>query len=236
MIVNGQHPPRQLTSYHIQGKTHMANQPSGITLFGAKGGGSAIIEAQLDYLKIPYIRRYLNWERLNDPKGDLAKVNPAREIPALLLPDGSVMTESAAITLWLGAEKPDSGLVPKTGTPEYGQFLRWLIWLVASVYPTFSYGDHPKRLLQDETAARSLRAATDKRREEMWRQFETAVTSTPWLIGNSMTALDIYIAVMTHWRPRRDWFKKNCPKVFEVAKRVDMMPEFEGMWARNLFD
>lgn len=211
----------------------MANRSGSLTLFGAQGGGSAIIEAQLDILGIPYRRQYLEWDSLNDPDGPLAKVNTALEIPTLLLPDGSVMTESAAITLWLGTERPESGLVPEAGTPQHPDFLRRLVWLVASVYPTFSYGDHPERWLEDKAAAQELRAATDKRRKMMWQQFEASITPEPWLMGDRMTALDIYIAVMSHWRPRRDWFEKNCPKMFGVAKRLDALPEVSGMWARN---
>ncbi|WP_417459775.1 glutathione S-transferase family protein [Kordiimonas sp.] len=211
----------------------MADHLAGMTLFGAKGGGSAIIEALLAILDLPYARRYLDWDSLHDPSGPLSKVNPACEIPTLLLQDGSVMTESAAITLWLGAERPESGLVPLVGTPEHPEFLRRLIWLVASVYPTFSYGDHPERWLKNEAAAQALRTATDKRREVMWQQFEAAITPAPWLLGDAMTALDIYMAVMTHWRPRRDWFEENCPKLFGIAKRVDTIPELKEVWERN---
>ncbi len=204
-----------------------------LVLYGAKGGGSAIIEAQLDLLGIPYTRHYLAWEELSAPEGALAQVNPMCEIPTLLLPDGSVMTESAAITLWLGAKTPEGGLVPKADAPAYPQFLRWLVWLVASIYPTFTYGDHPERLLAGVDDARVLRTGTDRRREALWQRFEAQIDPAPWLLGKDISALDIYLAIMTRWRPGRDWFRTNCPKLFGVATRLDGHPALKGMWERN---
>lgn len=206
----------------------------GLVLFGAKGGGSAIIEAQLDIIGAPYERHYLEWDDLHKPDGELARVNPMREIPTLVWPDGSILTESAAITLWLGAKHPESGLVPKADAAEYAPFLRTLIWLVASVYPTFSYGDHPERWLGDVPNAKVLRTATDEKRKAMWQQLEERLSPAPWTLGETMTAIDLYLAVMTHWRPRRDWFRDHCPRIYSVAARLDDLPALSGMWQRNL--
>jgi GST-like protein len=38
---------------------------------------------------------------------------------------------------------------------------------------------------------------------------------------------------MSHWRPRRAWFAEHCPKLHEVALRVDGDPRVAGVWARN---
>ncbi len=63
----------------------------------------------------------------------LLAINPLCQVPTLLLADGSVMTESAAIALMILDERPD--LAPPAGTPQRRQFQRLLIWLVANVYP-----------------------------------------------------------------------------------------------------
>jgi len=207
---------------------------SGMVLFGAKGGGSAIIEAQLDLIGAPYERRYLAWDDLHDPDGALARVNPMREVPTLLTPDGSILTESAAITLWLGAQYPESGLVPCSSTAQYAPFLRTLIWLVASVYPTFSYGDHPERWLGDMPEAKALRRVTDEKRKAMWQQLEARLEPNPWAMGERLTAIDLYLTIMSHWRPRRQWFRENCPKIYEIARRLDDLSALAPMWARNL--
>jgi GST-like protein len=52
--------------------------------------------------------------------------NPISQIPTLILPDGTVMTESAAITLLLADITTRDDLVPGAAAPERARFLRWL--------------------------------------------------------------------------------------------------------------
>jgi GST-like protein len=68
-------------------------------------------------------------------------------VPTLELENGEVMTETAAIALMVLDRCPD--LAPPVGQPERRQFQRLLIWLVANVYPTFTYADYPERWVPD---------------------------------------------------------------------------------------
>jgi hypothetical protein len=129
------------------------------------------------------------------------------------MPDGSVMTESAAIILHLADIAPNAGLVPPSNHPQRPAFLRWLVFLVSAVYSTFTYGDDPKRWLGgDETAGKKLRESTDDHRELLWRHLEMQV-GNPWFLGETWSALDIYLWQMQFWRPGRDWFAEFCPKL-----------------------
>jgi GST-like protein len=46
----------------------------------------------------------------------------------------------------------------------------------------------------------------------------------PWFLGTKMTALDLYVAVMTRWRPGRKWFTANTPEALAIAKRTSATP------------
>lgn len=202
-------------------------------LFGARGGGSAIIEALFVLSDQNYEIEYLDWDTLHTPGGRLATVNPLREIPTLQLADGTILTESAAICLWLGDTKPACSLIPAQGNPVRPAFLRYLVWLVATIYPTFTFSDHPERHIADTSSAEELRNAMGKRREMLWRQLEDQLTDTEWLLGDQMTVLDIYICVMTRWQPRRVWFREECPRLHAIAERVDHMPALKAIWREN---
>jgi GST-like protein len=47
----------------------------------------------------------------------VAAVNPLKQVPALVLPGGQVLTESAAILIWLGDSRPDAALSPAAERP-----------------------------------------------------------------------------------------------------------------------
>ena len=54
----------------------------------------------------------------------------------------------------------------------------------------------------------------------LWRQVEGAAGS-PWFLGERFSALDIYLAVMTRWRPKRGWFESETPRLFAIARRAE---------------
>lgn len=206
---------------------------AGYTLWGRPGWGSALVEAQLDWYGLPY-----TYEAVDDlfkspeARARLEKVNPLAQVPTLVLPDGSVMSESAAITLLLADITGQDSLVPGPGAPERAKFLRWLVFLVANIYPTFTYADDPSRFVSVGAARDPFRAATDAYAQRLWKQVEGAA-GAPWFLGERFSALDIYVGVMTRWRPRRGWFETETPRLFAIARRVDARPELVPVWQRN---
>ncbi|HET8726136.1 MAG TPA: glutathione S-transferase family protein [Alphaproteobacteria bacterium] len=203
------------------------------TLIASRGAGSAIVEAALDIAGLPYsIREIDPWTSQAD--SDLLRsYNLLGQVPTLLMPDGSVMTESAAIVLHIADRAPEADLAPAGGDAARPWFLRWLEFFVASIYPTFTFGDEPSRWVSDEAAQRELRERTDRYREELWQVVEAGVAPAPWLFGDRFSALDLYVSAMTRWRPRRAWFQEHCPKLHTVACAVDGDPRVAKAWARN---
>jgi GST-like protein len=123
-------------------------------------------------------------------------------------------------------------LVPGSDEPQRGPFLRWLVFLVANIYPVFTYADIPTRFVSDETAAKDFRAKVDAHQQRLWRLIDGEIGG-PWFFGKRFSALDIYLAVMTRWRPRREWFVANCPKISACALAVDKLPKLAAWRKRN---
>lgn len=203
------------------------------TLYGREGWGSTIVEAQLVWYGLPFTFEPVG-DLFKDPDAriKLEKVNPLAQVPTLAMPDGSIMSESAAITLLLADLTGKDTLVPAPGAAERARFLRWLVFLVANIYPTFTYADDPARFVSVTAARDPFRAATDAYAQRLWRQVESEV-GHPWFLGERFSALDIYVAVMTRWRPKRGWFEIEMPKLFSIARHADQVPELRPVWARN---
>ena len=203
-------------------------------LYGREGWGSAIVEAQLAWYGLPFTFETVgDLIRSPDARAKLEKVNPLAQVPTLVMPDGSVMSESAAITLLLADITGKDSLVPASQAPERGKFLRWLVFIVANIYPTFTYADDPARFVSVNAARDPFRAATDAYAQRLWRQVESAA-GAPWFLGERFSALDIYIGVMTRWRPRRGWFEAETPRLFAIARKTDQRPELKETWRRNV--
>ena len=130
------------------------------------------------------------------------------------------MTESAAMILHLHDVAPQAGLAPLPDQPERARFLNLLIRLVAAIYPTFTYGDNPPQWTTEGAPADLLRERVHTRRAELWQELERQA-GAPHMLGERFSALDLYVAVMTRWRPGPAWFESVCPALTAVARRRD---------------
>ncbi|HEU4530913.1 MAG TPA: glutathione S-transferase family protein [Steroidobacteraceae bacterium] len=214
----------------------MATTPDGrrpYLLFTSKGCGSVLVEAMLELARVPYEREEHAFEQLGPSNARITRFNPLGQVPTLVLPDGSVMTESAAIALYLSEQAPEAGLAPPVGDDSRPQFLRWLIFLVADVYATYYYADKPEKFVNGAQAAGELKASIRAHRENLWRMVERAIEPAPWFLGRQLSALDVFVTVMTRWTPRREWFAANCPKLTSIVRRLDDDARLKPIWQRN---
>lgn len=208
-----------------------------LTLYGHQGWGSSIIEAQLDWYGMKF-----HYEDAGDLFKDaharrkLMALNGVAQVPTLVFDDGQVMTESAAITLYLADLAKSDALVPHADDPARPRFLRWLIFVVANIYPTFTYVDDPGRFVRDEDAQADFANQVKAYRQRLWRMVESEARR-PWFLGERFSALDLYIAVMNHWQPRQEWFSINAPSLHSIAgatMRLErLMPAFRRNFAES---
>jgi GST-like protein len=208
----------------------MSHKAPNWRVIGCRGCGSVIVEAALVLAGIAYDREEVDYTKPSPAFDRLLALNPLGQVPTVVLPDGAVMTETAAIALYIDELVPAAGLLPPPGDPLRREALHWLMFLIAAVYPTFTYGDEPAKWIGD--AGPRLRDATNAHREKLFRQLE-GVARGPWLLGARFSILDVYVSVMTRWRPRRAWFAEHCPKLTAIAVAVDGDPRLQPLWAAS---
>lgn len=202
-------------------------------VYDRPGWGSVLAETQLAWYGLPFERvPVADFYRDGAARAEFAKINPAGQLPTLILPDKRVMTESAAITLHLADAAKSDALVPAPESPERADFLRWLVFLVVQVYAPFVVADRADKFVPDANAAKALAANVAAHRENMWRIVES-VAGAPWFLGGRFTALDIFVCAMRNWTPRRPWFAANTPKLAAIASGTEALPNLAPIWARN---
>ena len=199
-------------------------------LYGAPGCGSAIVEMMFVLAEEQY--RWVNVEGFDAPgpqRDALLELNPLGQVPTLKLDDGTVVTETAAIALMLLDAHPE--LAPPVGSAERPRFHRLLIWLVANVYPTFTYGDYPERWTSG--SALELRDRTNRYRQQLYLWLESQLGAGPYVFGDHISLLDTYLAAMISWRPRQAWFEQNTPKMYAIALKVREREDLQEIISRN---
>jgi GST-like protein len=207
---------------------------SSYRIFSALGSGGVPVEAAMSLIGLSYdVIEAPTWEGEAE-QAKVAVVNPLRQIPALVTPAGETITESAAILIWLADNHPEAGLAPALDSPLRAQFLRWMIFVPASIYSMFWVRDDPSRLGgPDAEVQAAIKAATAERILDCWRMMESQLSPRQYLLGDQMTVLDLYVAVVSRWGPRRVRFYEVAPRMAEVVRRVDADPRLAAFWAKR---
>jgi glutathione S-transferase len=207
-------------------------------LYNVQAWGSLAIDCLLGEMGVPYESVWMTAEQVKAP--EFRKLSPLGLIPALGLPDGRTLYESAAIVSFLIAAHPEKRMSPPIGSGAYGEFMSLLHLMSTDIYPTMSlcfsgsgYGETPA---QDAfIAARAL-----ERSDGYWRLLEQRLaTSGPWLMGADFSALDLYVFMLSVWgRPSEDSFHQRFPAVArlagEVRARPRLLPVLEAHRVMNL--
>ncbi len=192
------------------------------TLYGSQGSGSAAIEIALQRCGVPYrVARAATWEA-DSALAELRQANPLQQIPTLVLPDGSIMTESAAILINLGLTHPASDLLPESPAAR-AQAIRGLVFIAANCYSAIGIIDYPERWTIGETelAQNELRQGAKRRLHASWEIFADCFSTALAPTGNQPGALDIFAAVVTKWSVTRAHLAEHRAEFCATLDRID---------------
>jgi GST-like protein len=204
-----------------------------LKIFGAVGSGSVPIEATLTLLGIPYeVIEAVTWED-EAARKLVATVNPLRQVPALVLPSGEVVTESAAILIYLADLHPQARLAPGPDDPKRAQYLRWMTYVSAAIYALVWIIDDPARIVAGKEQALTVADRIRDRRADCWRMMDEQIAPGRYILGDELSVLDLYVAVVSRFAPRRTRFYKSAPKMAEIVRRVDADPRLKEFWAKR---
>jgi GST-like protein len=208
------------------------------TLYGKKGSGSAAVQAALALIDEPFnIVETASWER-NDAFNDLLRLNPLGQIPTLMLPDGSAISESAAILIHLGLVHPGSGLLPDDPSAR-AQAIRGLVFIAANCYAAISIIDFPERWSEpsDEDIQKRIRAGSRARLHQHWDMFADlstkAAAAQPYLGGERLGALDLLATVVSKWSGSRPHLEASRPAFYATLLRIEAHPKVAAVFKQH---
>jgi glutathione S-transferase len=190
------------------------------TLFWEAMSGAMAVEFVLEEAGLPYRLRPVDMaagEHLSDA---YRTINPTGQVPALGLPDGRVIGESAAIILTLGERHPETGMVPMPSADERPAFLRWLIYMAASPYMTFVQFNHPERFVDDHVAHAALIENARTRLTHQFGLIDAAITGAPFFLKSGLSALDFYVFMLVSFFSERERLLSGRPNLDRLVQGV----------------
>lgn len=152
------------------------------------------------------------------------KINPMGKVPAIVH-GGKVVTEVAAICLYLADVFRDAGLHPEP--QERADYYRWILFAAGPV--------------EQATVAKTLSWETPKERrgmvgfgtyETVMDTLENLLSGRPYVCGDRFTAADVYVGSHVNWGLMFGSFPKRATFEQYVARVTDR-PAFKAARARD---
>ncbi|MEX2525615.1 MAG: glutathione S-transferase family protein [Gammaproteobacteria bacterium] len=157
-------------------------------------------------------------------------VNPYGKVP-VLVDDGIVITESAAICTWLAEKYAGGRLIPDSGSIQRGYYYQWIFFCMAELEPVL--WSMRKHMLIYPKQKRS-RAAIDLAREEYLsnvRCLDSHIGKVGYILDTGFSAADIIVGYNLLWADSLKLLR-DFPGLSGYLGRLTERPSFP----RNLFD
>ncbi|KTB57971.1 glutathione S-transferase [Pseudomonas allii] len=201
------------------------------TLYGIDESGSCMIEIALQRCAVPWRRvDAASWAE-GEGSEELARINPLKQVPTLVTPDGQVLTESAAILIHLGLEFPASHLL----AGNRAQIIRGLVYIAANCYSAIGIIDYPQRWLGNVNESVQAQLVTGTRRylHQAWVLFADQFAEQLFGPDNIPNALGLMAAAVSRWDEARDALNGLAPGFAQSLAQVDADPIVAPVFARH---
>jgi glutathione S-transferase len=180
------------------------------TLYGRSGSGSLVVQVALEEIGLPYERVWIGREPAEVTR--FKEVNPTGKVPALALPDGTVMFESAAILMHLANLHPAAKLAPPPGTTRHALFLQWMTFLSANAYEAVLRIYYPARYTTRGDADAPV--VCDQGKADLLAHMSVIARSlNPYVLGAEYSIADAYLYMLTSWSPEKDELLARLPSL-----------------------
>ena len=183
-----------------------------LVLYWRPGTASMAPHAALAEIGVDYRLVEIGRDEAQGDEGYRA-LNPLGFVPTLLDEEsGLVLTESAAILLYLGDRFPAAQLAPA----DRADYYRWLVFLTNTVQTAMLRWFYPERYGEGD----AVTAAAARDAGEAFDVLDRALEGRTWLAADHRTGPDLFLFMVTRWARRLEhpaWDRPNLRRHFLAA-------------------
>ena len=177
----------------------------------------------LEEVGVDYTLRFVDFKTGAQKAPEIVALNPMGKLP-ILVDDGVVVTEAAAIALYLGDRYGYGTLAPRVDEPARGTYLRWALYAPSVIEP----GSLANAAKWEYRAGQAGWGTP----EAMVATIESAIGAGPFLLGERFTMADIVFGGTVRWMVNFGMLEKRARFVDYVA-RIDARPAWKRATEKN---
>ncbi|WP_431222530.1 glutathione transferase GstA [Serratia sp. L9] len=155
-------------------------------------------------------------QKKTESGADYLAINPKGQVPALVLDDGSLLTEGVAIVQYLADRVPDRNLIPAAGTLSRYHAIEWLNFVATELHKGFSPLFNPRTPDEYKAIAREKLAS-------QFSYLDSVLEKQHFLLGNRFSVADAYLFTVLRWAKALQ---------FDLTKHANLTAYFDRVAAR----
>ncbi|HGN1707331.1 TPA: glutathione S-transferase family protein [Providencia rettgeri] len=197
---------------------------SELVLFSNAMSRGNTVDLLLKILDVPYKRIELGYGADMHTAEYLA-INPMAKVPALV--DGDVVvTETAAICLYLADKFIEKGLAPALNSPKRANYYRWFLFTAGPIESAFIISDLNIKLNEEQQKSSGFGSI-----ERTMACLEIGLNSAkPFICGEQFTAVDVYVGAFVMFLARYN-IMEVTPAMETYMKSLATIPEIAEVLA-----
>lgn len=198
-------------------------------LYNVRSWGSLAPHCLLEELGVPYQNIWMTPDQVRAPA--YREVHPLGMVPALGLPDGRTIIESAAIMTYLTIAHADKAMAPPPDSLDYAEFLSTLNFMSTNLYPAVSLAISPETYAKDALHQAHIGEVATRQSMTMFELLEGTLTRNgPWLLGETYSALDPYLFMLCLWaRPSEGQVLERFPAIARISAGIRARPRLKAV-------
>ena len=192
-----------------------------IKLYGVPRSRSLRVSWTLEELGLDWQYQFIDFAKGDSRSDAFLAVNPCGKVPALV-ENGLVITESAAIVLYLVEKYGDGNLLPQTGSDASALHHQWVSFIISELeQPLWTIGKH-KFALPEALRQKSMFAVAKWEFDKAAAIAEKWLPDSEFLLGDNLSAADILLGHTLLWATR---FEQDIPpRLAAYRDRVTSRP------------
>ncbi len=175
----------------------------------------------------------LDFANAAQTKPEYLAINPKGRVPALVLEDGTVLTETGALLDYIAAIAPAANLVP--AAPAEAAHMRSVMYYLAStVHVAHAHKMRGTRWADKEESIADMKAKVPETMAACADFIEAECLRGDYVCGDAFTVADAYMFVVCNWFAGDGVTVSDYPKITGFMARMESRDSVKTMRAKGM--
>ena len=200
-------------------------------LFASPGSISVAVAIALEEAGVDHDIHMLDFTKDEQRSPDYARINPKGRVPALVLDDGTILTETGALLEFVAAHDPR--LMP--ANPTHAAKARAVMYYLAStMHVNHAHKMRGHRWADQESSWQDMTAKVPETMTASAQFVEEHCIEGPFVIGTHISIADFYLYVVCTWLPGDGVDLAPFPKIRAFMAEMEGRHSIEVMRTKGL--